>query len=217
MRLNFGFYTSNYATRLCRFLDGKYYKDQHIKFVIHDGQPTSALSRLCYDNDIELIYINYMKIGVEKTARSRYLSGLLLEKLLSYGADYCFCFGSRILVGKLLDRYCNRIINFHPSLLPSFPGLRAIDQAIEYGSPLLGNTAHFIDEGVDTGPIIMQSVLPRAAFDGYDSVLDLQIPMLAQIIAWLEKDRISISGRIVQVRNAGVGVDAFVPALELCV
>ena len=83
----------------------------------------------------------------------------------------------------------NRIINFHPSLLPSFPGVKAVDQALAYGTLVLGNTTHFIDEGVDTGPIIMQSILPRAAFDAYDSVLDLQVPMLTQVIRWLEEDR----------------------------
>jgi phosphoribosylglycinamide formyltransferase-1 len=99
-------------------------------------------------------------------------------------------------------------------LLPSFAGLKAVDQALEYGSPLLGNTAHFIDEGVDTGPIIMQSVLPRAAFDGYDSVLDLQVPMMAQIMKWLAEDRIEVSGRVVTVRNASCDEGLFVPDVE---
>ncbi len=72
-----------------------------------------------------------------------------------------------------------------------FPGLNAIDRALESRTLLLGFTAHFIDNGVDTGPIIMQSVIHRAAFRTYDDVLDLQIPMLIQIIDWLRNDRIS--------------------------
>jgi phosphoribosylglycinamide formyltransferase-1 len=182
--------------------------------VLHDGTPSDELERLCDENGIDLIYIDYAKLDVTKCDRNEYLSAILLKQLLACNVDYCFCFGFRILVGNLLEIYRNRIINFHPSLLPSFPGLKAVDQAIEYGSPLLGNTAHFIDEGVDTGPIIMQSFLSRVAFNGYDSVLDLQVPMLAQIIKWLEEDRIEIAGRIVQVRSAIFDNGFFIPNIE---
>ena len=85
-------------------------------------------------------------------------------------------------MGKLLEAYRNKIINFHPSLLPSYPGLNAIDKAIEGNSLLLGNTAHFIDEKVDTGPIIMQSILPISLFNHYEDVLSLQIPCYFRLL-----------------------------------
>lgn len=92
------------------------------------------------------------------------LSNNLLQVLREYEIDYCFSFGAHILKGKLLEEYENRIINFHPSLLPAYPGIKSIDRAIADKVNLLGNTVHFIDAGMDTGPIIMQSVIPSVAF-----------------------------------------------------
>lgn len=62
-----------------------------------------------------------------------------------------------LLSAGFVGRFPNRIINVHPALLPSFPGLAAIDQAFEYGVKVTGVTVHFVDEGVDSGPIILQS------------------------------------------------------------
>jgi phosphoribosylglycinamide formyltransferase-1 len=61
-----------------------------------------------------------------------------------------------LLSAAFIRRFAGRIVNVHPSLLPAFPGARAIEQALEYGVKLLGVTVHFVDEGVDSGPIIMQ-------------------------------------------------------------
>ena len=64
-----------------------------------------------------------------------------------------------LLSGPFIRRFRGRIINVHPSLLPAFPGLRAIEQALDYGVRVTGVTVHFVDEGVDTGPIILQQPL----------------------------------------------------------
>ncbi|MEJ7750615.1 MAG: phosphoribosylglycinamide formyltransferase [Thermoleophilaceae bacterium] len=61
-----------------------------------------------------------------------------------------------ILGGPFIRRFEGRIINVHPSLLPAFPGVRAIEQALEYGVRVAGVTVHFVDEGVDSGPVILQ-------------------------------------------------------------
>jgi len=182
--------------------------------VLHDGIPSDELKNLCDQNGIDLMAVDYVELGVDKSRRNKYLSDVLLEQLVARGVDYCFCFGSCILVGDLLRVFRNRIINFHPSLLPAFPGIKAVDQAIEYGARFLGNTAHFIDEGVDTGPIIMQSIISAEAFSGYDSVLDQQLLMLAQIIKWLEQGRIEVSGRKVNVRDAVCDDLTFMPNVE---
>ena len=70
-----------------------------------------------------------------------------------------------ILSAAFLSRFPYRVINVHPSLLPAFPGVRAIEQALDYGVKVTGVTVHFVDEGVDTGPIIAQRAveLPRPA------------------------------------------------------
>jgi phosphoribosylglycinamide formyltransferase-1 len=65
-----------------------------------------------------------------------------------------------LLSRSFVARFRNRIVNVHPALLPSFPGLRAIEQALEHGVRVTGVTVHFVDEGVDSGPIILQRAVP---------------------------------------------------------
>jgi phosphoribosylglycinamide formyltransferase-1 len=62
----------------------------------------------------------------------------------------------QLLSAEFLARFHERVINVHPSLLPAFPGLHAIEQAIDYGVKVFGVTVHFVDEGVDSGPVILQ-------------------------------------------------------------
>ncbi len=77
----------------------------------------------------------------------------------------------RILSPVLVRAYANRMINLHPALLPSFPGIHAARQAIEAGVKFTGCTVHFVDEGVDSGPIILQAVVPVEDGDDEDSLL----------------------------------------------
>ena len=71
----------------------------------------------------------------------------------------------RVLKAPLLDAYAGRIINVHPSLLPAFPGLRAWEQAWKYGVRVTGCTVHFVDAGIDAGPVILQQPVPVMAGD----------------------------------------------------
>jgi phosphoribosylglycinamide formyltransferase-1 len=72
----------------------------------------------------------------------------------------CLAGWMRILTPPFVQRFRNRIMNIHPSLLPSFPGLEAQKQALEYGVRYSGCTVHFVNEEVDAGPIILQAVVP---------------------------------------------------------
>lgn len=72
----------------------------------------------------------------------------------------CLAGFMRVLSPDFIGAYRNRIMNIHPALLPAFPGLHAQRQALRYGAKVSGCTVHFVDEGVDTGPIIIQSVVP---------------------------------------------------------
>lgn len=82
-----------------------------------------------------------------------------------------------ILTPDFIRRFPDKIINIHPSLLPAFPGLAAVQQAIDYGSKLFGATVHFVDEGVDTGAIILQSAIPLPPDADASAALDLLRPI----------------------------------------
>lgn len=84
----------------------------------------------------------------------------ILEKLRASGVEWLVLAGYMRLVGKtLLEAFPSKIVNIHPSLLPSFPGKAAIEQAVNHGVKLTGVTVHFVDEGMDTGPIIAQEAV----------------------------------------------------------
>ncbi len=72
----------------------------------------------------------------------------------------CLAGFMRIISPEFIEKYKNKILNIHPALLPSFPGLHAQKQALDYGVKYSGCTVHFVDSGVDTGPIILQEIVP---------------------------------------------------------
>jgi phosphoribosylglycinamide formyltransferase 1 len=74
----------------------------------------------------------------------------------------------QLLSSEFVTRFRNRVINVHPALLPAFPGIDALQQAIDHGSKITGVTVHFVDEGVDSGPIIMQRPVPVAPSRDWD-------------------------------------------------
>ena len=83
------------------------------------------------------------------------------EALQKAGAEVVVLAGfMRILTGHFISRWENKIINIHPALLPSFKGVDAQGQAVDYGVKIAGCTVHFVDEGTDTGPIILQKAVP---------------------------------------------------------
>jgi phosphoribosylglycinamide formyltransferase 1 len=93
----------------------------------------------------------------DRTARDRALG----DWIESLKADLVVLAGyMQLLSSEFVSRFRNRVINVHPALLPSFPGIDALQQAIDHGSKITGVTVHFVDEGVDSGPIIMQRPVP---------------------------------------------------------
>ncbi|MEA2332140.1 MAG: phosphoribosylglycinamide formyltransferase 1 [Thermoleophilaceae bacterium] len=93
----------------------------------------------------------------DRAARDRALGDWLEGKR----ADLLVLAGfMELLTPEFIGRFAGRMVNVHPSLLPSFPGLRAIEQAVEHGAKVTGVTVHFVDEGVDSGAIVLQEALP---------------------------------------------------------
>ncbi|MFH1590676.1 MAG: phosphoribosylglycinamide formyltransferase [archaeon] len=111
----------------------------------------------------------------------------------------------RILSPWFVIRYKGRIINIHPALLPSFPGTHGYEDAWEYGVKVSGCTVHFVDEGVDTGPIIIQKGNPITDDDTFESFqkrgLALEHEALPEAIALFLSGRLNIDGRRVRIND----------------
>lgn len=88
----------------------------------------------------------------------------------------------QLLSDEFLGRFPNRVINVHPALLPAFPGMRAVEQAVRYGVKVFGVTVHFVDGGVDTGPVILQRALELPDADDAEQVLELLHPIEHELL-----------------------------------
>lgn len=108
----------------------------------------------------------------------------LADWLLEHGTRLVVLAGYMELLGEaFLDRFPHAVINVHPSLLPAFPGLHAIEQALDYGVKVLGVTVHFVDGGVDTGPVIAQRAIALAEHEDADAVLERLHPIEHELLA----------------------------------
>lgn len=98
--------------------------------------------------------------------------------LQSRGAELVVLAGyMQLLDPVFLSRFAGQVINVHPALLPAFPGIRAVEQALEYGVKVFGVTVHFVDEGVDTGPIILQRAVELPLATEADEVREALRPI----------------------------------------
>jgi phosphoribosylglycinamide formyltransferase-1 len=113
------------------------------------------------------------------------------------------------IVGKpLIEAFPARIMNIHPALLPSFPGLHGQRQALEYGVKISGCTVHFVDEGMDTGPIIVQAAVPVLDNDDEDAlsarILVLEHKIYPEAIRLFSEGKLKVVGRKVVIDGAAV-------------
>jgi len=213
-KLRFAFYVSGNASRLVKIIEQYPAIIEKTFVVINDEAPNEKLGNLLKAASVEYIEYIYKEKGLEGNEKNIYTSNLLLEKFKEFNIDFSFCFGGRILKGELLEHYKNRIINFHPAILPMFPGVKSIDQSLNANAFLLGNTAHFVDAGTDTGPVIMQSILQSQTYSNYEDVLGLQLPMIYQIFCWLNENRICLEDNKVIIEKAKYNQATFYPQLE---
>lgn len=127
-------------------------------------------------------------------------------ELMNRGVDLVILAGFMRVVGKaLIEKYPNRIMNIHPALLPSFPGLHGQKQAADYGVKVSGCTVHFVDEGVDTGPIIIQAAVPSFHDDTEDilseRILKEEHKIFPYAIKLYSEGKITVEGRKVIIKN----------------
>ena len=196
-QMKYGFYITGHSGRLLKFLREASDEERRATTVVFsDGAEDAEIRQVLSKEGIDYQLFDYAALqGKTKDEKHELVADALLKVLEQHHVDYCFSFGGHILAGKLLEIYKNRLINFHPSILPMYRGGYPVDQAINDGQAMLvGNTAHFIVKELDAGPIILQSVIPLRAFfetgRNYDVILDLQVKMLHQVIALLKMKRI---------------------------
>ncbi len=136
--------------------------------VLVCNKPDAYAIKRAEKHRIAVELINHKDFGTREKFESR-----IISKLEEYNTELVVLAGfMRLLTPFFLERYKNRIINLHPALLPSFPGMHSVKQALDYGVKFTGCTVHFVDEGIDTGPIILQAAVPVEADDTEESLFN---------------------------------------------
>ena len=147
---------------------------------------------------IEVVESNGFK-GGNWEYDSKLVSVLERYKVTPQNGLICLAGFMRIMSPEFIKHYKGRILNIHPAILPSFPGLHSQKQAIEYGVKYAGCTVHFVDEGVDTGPIILQSVVEVKNDDTEETlakrILKQEHKIYPKAIKLFAKGKIKIVGR----------------------
>ncbi|WP_027339637.1 phosphoribosylglycinamide formyltransferase [Halonatronum saccharophilum] len=168
-----------------------------VELVISDKEGAKALER-ANNQGIASKYIN-PKIYDSKEKFEQ----AMIDALEEYEVDLIVMAGfMRILTPYFVRHYKNRVMNIHPSLLPSFPGLHAQKQALDYGVKVAGCTVHFADEGMDTGPIIIQAAVPVQEGDTEETlakrILKEEHRIYPQAVKLYAQDRLEVKdGKVI--------------------
>jgi phosphoribosylglycinamide formyltransferase-1 len=174
--------------------------DANIELLVSDNPNSPALEKAA-QRGIKTLHINPR----EFSSRELY-EAALTEELQARKVDLAVLAGYMRLVGKVfLAAFENRVLNIHPALLPSFPGLHAQQQALEYGVKVSGCTVHIVDEGMDTGPIILQRAVPVLASDDEETlsqrILREEHQIYWQALQLIAEGRVWVEGRRVLIKS----------------
>ncbi len=165
-----------------------------VRVVISDVKDAYALER-AEKSGIEAIHID-PRAYKKREAFDEAVAGILQEREI----DLVILAGyMRLLSPPFVKKFSGRIMNIHPSLLPAFPGLDGVKKALSYGVKVSGCTVHFVDEGLDTGPIILQEAVPVLDGDTEDSLLErihgLEHRLYPRAIQLFIEKRLRLEGR----------------------
>ncbi|MBI3592136.1 MAG: phosphoribosylglycinamide formyltransferase [Nitrospirae bacterium] len=169
-----------------------------IKILIVDKPDAYAIER-AKKHSIEYLYINPKDFLTKDDFFAR-----IADELKKRNVDLVILAGFMRIVRKpLIDAFPNKIMNIHPALLPSFPGLHGQKQASDYGVRISGCTVHFVDEGMDTGPVIIQAAVPVSPEDTEDAlserILKLEHRIFPEAIRLYAEGRLKVKGRAVKI------------------
>ena len=198
--LNIAVFASGRGTNFQSIIDAVKTGDieAEIKILISDNQDAGALKR-AEREDIENIFINPSHFESKEDYEEE-----LINILEGVNTDLVVLAGyMRILSPFFVSKFKNKIVNIHPSLLPAFKGLEAQKQAVEYGVKYSGCTVHFVDQGMDTGPIIKQAVVEVKADDTAEDlaarILKEEHKIYPEVVNLIAEDRLEIEGRKVKI------------------
>ena len=174
-------------------------KNAAINVVISNKANAYALER-AKNHGINTVFLDpgeYDKDGYDRA---------ILNVLNQYNTDLLLLAGYfRLLGNEIIELYRNRIMNIHPSLLPAFKGLHAQKQAFEYGVKVAGCTVHFVDEGLDSGPIILQRCVPVLPGDTEENltarILEQEHIIYPEAVRLFTEGKLKIEGRNVVTRT----------------
>jgi len=189
---------SNFQSIINNIASG--YLKAKIAVLICDNPDAHAIQR-AKDHGIEALILS----PKDFTDKNEYYSHIA-DELKRRDVELVILAGFMRVVGKaLIDKYHNRIMNIHPALLPAFPGLHGQHQASDYGVKISGCTVHFVDEGMDTGPIIIQAAVPAYHDDTEESlgkrILKQEHRIFPYAIKLYSEDRLMVRGRKVIVKG----------------
>lgn len=175
----------------------------HIAIVLSDVAEAGILQRAGYF----AAPFAHIPPGKYRTKLDEEAERAYIQRLVDAQVDLVVLAGfMRILKGDFLKAFAGRVVNIHPSLLPAFPGLEAWKQALDHGVKVTGCTVHFVDQGVDSGPIIAQQTV--AVIDGdtpeslHSRIQDAERQLYPAVIGALAEGRITVKGRQTLWRKA---------------
>lgn len=130
----------------------------------------------------------------------------ILAKLQAKEIDLIVMAGyMRLVTNVLVEPYYGRMINIHPALLPAFPGMNGIGQALNYGAKVTGVTVHFVDGGMDSGPIIAQQAVAIEDEDTLETlsarIQQAEHELLPKVVSWIADGQVSLDGRKVTINH----------------
>ncbi|WP_424766987.1 phosphoribosylglycinamide formyltransferase [Paenibacillus sp. sgz302251] len=201
------------ALRIAVFASGQGSNFQAIADAVQKGKLDVTIELLVCDKPAAPVVERARKAGVDTflftpkayPSREAYETEILAE-LTRRGVELIVLAGyMRIITSALVEPYYGRMINIHPALLPAFPGVNGIGQALDYGVKLTGVTVHYVDGGMDSGPIIAQSAVEVVDDDTEASLAErihaAEQALLPDVIQHIAQGRVALDGRHVKIRR----------------
>jgi phosphoribosylglycinamide formyltransferase-1 len=183
---------SHLRNLIARCLSGEI--DARVVTVI-SNKPDATGLQFAQEAGIESVVLSH-RLYPDREKYDEQLAGILEQEKVDL---VCLAGFLRLLSAPFVRRFPLRIMNVHPSLLPAFPGLHAQEQAMEYGAKVTGCTVHFIDEGLDSGPIILQKTMEVLPQDTADTLANRLLPLehktYAEAVKLFFKNRLKVEGR----------------------